>query len=808
MTDTRSQWFDDLIQDIRYGIRSLARRKVFAATALSALALGIGANTAIFSVMSGVILRPFPFAAQDRLVHLYGTPSERGAALNAQDVEEFRTTSQAFETLAGYGVGARYLQGPDTLERIMAVEVERPFFTLLGVEPALGRTFTADDASNMAVAAASFWRRALGGNLMMGASITVDGIPRTIIGVMPDSFQFPYGAGSLLENVASESRTDLWILRETPPGQPRRGRSPVAGRLKPGVSIAAAESELNAIMKRLESQTPQRPKGLGVRLAPLSETVISKPVRRSLFILFTASGLVLLLACANVTNLSLVRLTMRRKEVAARVAIGANRSRLMRQFLTESLLISFAGGAAGLALAWWGTDRLTQLAATHIPRSHEAGMDWRVFIFSFGVCVATGLLFGFLPAFSATRTSPLSILNDATSHSTMSVRQRRLRDALVVAEVALAFVLGIGATLLVRELVRLRNTEMGMIPQNVMTMHIGQPLSQTPDALPFYNIAARVRQVPGVREAGFTQMLPLQSSGWFANSIDFLRDRPQDPANVFTMELRYVTPGYFRTLEIPMARGRAFTEADTKDAPPVILINETLARKAFGSEDPIGVRTSRGTIIGIVRNVRQVNLDKPPAPEIYYPAAQNWSQLGELGMSLVVKTEGPPLAQVDAIRAAVREVNPRAAIFGVKTMDQVVTESMSDFLLYLALMFAFAGLALFLAVTGTYGVISYIATARTREFAIRSALGAGSDQVMRLVLFDAMRLTLIGLACGLPIILVSRSVLTNLPVNVRQPDLVTILPVAAATGLVTLAACVIPARRAAGADPITALRQE
>ncbi len=792
---------DNLLQDIRYTLRTLARNRMFSFTALSMLALGIGANTAMFSVVHAVILQPFPFAGQERLVQLYGTPVERGEAIAAADAEGFRNESQSFEAIAGYNAGARYLQEPDGLRRVMTVDVERGFFTMLGVQPEAGRTFGPADISNVAVASALF-------STEVGKRVTVDGMPLTIVGVMPASFQFPYSAASRLQIASSETRTDLWILADSAPGQPRRGRlGHVTGRLKPNVTLNAAAAELNVIMRRLESANPNRLKGLGVRLLPLSDAVVSPPVRRSLFILFAAAGVVLLLACANIANLLLVQVVLRTKEIAARAAVGAAPSRLMRQFLTESLVVSLIGGGGGLVLAWWGSERLTQLASAQLPRAFEAGMNWPVFVFSIAACIATGLLFGLAPTLGAMRTNPQLILNEA-GRSTMSRRQRHLRDALVAVEVALAFILAVGATLLIRELIRLRNTEMGMIPDSVMTLHIGQTM-QGVDARQFYDIVQRVRQVPGVREAGFTQMLPLQNSGWRANSTDFrIRGTPIDDRDLFSMELRYVTPGYFRALGIPIVRGRGITEQDTRDAPHVILINEALARRRFGNDDPIGKETTRGTIVGITGNVRQVHLDRAAEPEVYYPIAQNWSQIGEIGMSLVVKTDGPPLALTSAVRAAIREVNPNAAIFGIRTMDRIARDSLADFTLYLTLMSAFSGLALFLACSGTYGVISFLAAARNREFAIRTALGAGRSQVTRLVLHDAIRLTVIGMTSGLIIVILMRPLLQNLPVSVRPPGVLTVLPVAFAITFLTLMACVIPARRAAVSDPMTALRQD
>jgi putative ABC transport system permease protein len=546
-----------------------------------------------------------------------------------------------------------------------------------------------------------------------------------------------------------------------------------------------------------------------VLLAPLSDVVVAASVRRPLFILWGAVGLVLALACANVTNLSLVRMTLRSREVAVRTALGASPGRLVRQFLTESLLLSFAGGALGLALASWGMRRLIDLAGAQIPRAHEVSLDWRVFAFLFAVCALTGAVLGLIPAVIAVRADTQAVLQQSGGHSTMGVGQRRLRDGLVVAEVALAFALAIGATLLVRELIRLRRVETGMTTSNVVTFHLGHRMTPRTDTRQYYEIADRVAALPGVRAAGFTQMLPLQNWGWSSNSTDFkVRGRPDPQSPPFPIELRYVTPGYFSALGIRVLRGRGFTAADTRDAPRVILINETLARRSFRDEDPIGFDTTRGTIVGVVRDVRQVNLDRAARPEIYYPIAQNWSQVSDLGMSLVVSTANRAESIIDPVRSVVRLVNPDLAIFNVRTMDGVIEDWLSDFTLYVSLMMAFAVLALLLASTGTYGVISYIVTSRTREFAIRVALGADKRRVTRLVLRQAVLLTAIGLVIGAFGAVAATPVLQNLPITVRPPDVTTLVPVAALIGAVALVACLTPARRAANVDPMSTLRSE
>jgi predicted permease len=505
--------------------------------------------------------------------------------------------------------------------------------------------------------------------------------------------------------------------------------------------------------------------------------------------------------------------------VAIRSALGAVPRRLVQQVLTESLLLSLLGGVLGLAFAWWGTSQLTLVAGAQLPRAHEVDVDWRVFLFSLTACVAAGLLFGLAPAAMAIRADALSVLQESGGHSTLGPRLQRLRDGLVIAEVAMAFVLAVGATLLVRELVRLRNIDPGMVTANVVTFHIGhrpgwwgrerRGAPPAEDVRPFYEIADRVGRLPGVRAAGFIQIVPLQNWGWQANSSDFtVRGRAAAPSTSFAVELRYVTPGYFQALGIPILKGRGFTGRDDRDAPPVILINGALARRFFGSEDPIGLDTTRGTIVGVVGDVRQVSLDRSALPEIYYPIAQNYSHVLELGMSLVVRTQGPPEPLIAPIRSVIRDVDPNQAVFNVKTLDDVIADSLSGFTLYLSLIGSFAALALLLASTGAYGVISYVATSRMREFAVRVALGADRTRVTGLVLRQGIRLTGIGLAVGVFGTRLSAPLLQGLPVSVRPPDFITVAAVIVLIGITAVAACLVPACRAANVDPMSVLRTD
>jgi putative ABC transport system permease protein len=801
------RWLDDLFHDVRYAARTLfLSHRTFAITAVAMLAAGIGVTTAVFSVLSGLLLRPLPFPQPDRLVQFHGTTPRPAQGLHVTNLAVYRRDSTSFEAIAGYEVSARYMRDAAGTERVMTVRTEEDFFTMLGVPPLRGRTYDATDTAPVVVIGEVFWRRRLGAAPdVVGRAVVLDGKPYTVAGIMPAAFQFPYRAGSLLQNVAEQGRTDVWMPFERTLS---RGRfNTVTGRLKQGVSLAAAQSELDVIAKRLEAQDPARNQGRGISVVPLAQEVVPPPIRRLVILLFGAVVIVLVLACANVANLSLARMTLRQREVAVRAALGASPLRLVRQFLTESLLLSLAGGVAGLLLAWWIVKRLIVVAAPYLPRAHEVGLDWRVFAFMLGICAVVGTAVGVVPAIIAARRDPRATLQEAGSHGTMSPGQRRLRNGLVVAEVALAFVLGVGASVLLRELVRLRATDAGIVQQNVITFHVGQP--RDPNiTMRFYEIADRVSRLPGVHAAGFAQMLPLQSWGWTSNSVDFrVRGRPAR-AEEFQIELRFVTPGYFDALGIPVRRGRGFTAADTADAPPVVVINETLARRAFPNEDPIGLLTTRGLVVGTIADVRQSDLDRPAVPELYTAIAQNWSQVSELGMTLVVRTRDRPEPLIDVIRSTIRDVNPDQAVFGIKTMETVVEESLAGFALSLSILSAFAALAIVLALSGTYGVISYLASSRAREFAIRVALGAGRTRVVGFVLRQGMVLTALGLMLGTLAALAAAPLAGNLPVTVRRPDFVTLVPVACVIAIVALAAALVPARRAARVDPMAVLRSE
>ncbi len=682
-------------------------------------------------------------------------------------------------------------------ERVATAGAERGLFHTLGVEPIAGRTFREDDPPNVVVIGEGFWlRRYAKDPVLLGSKIILDGESFTVIGVMPEKFQFPYRG----------SYTELWIPwqppREFANNRGYRVDSAVA-RLKPGVTIEAARRELTMITKRLELQYPDSNKGKEPRLTPLAE-VVTGHARSSLLTLLGAVGLVLLIACANVANLLLARAAARRQEVAIRAALGARRSSLMRQFLTESLVLATGGGLLGFVLAQWGTAWLIRLAASQIPRYLEIGFDWRVFLFLVAICAITGVGFGLAPALAGSRVDVNRDLRSGSGHGSSS----RLRDGLAIAEIAFAFVLLTGAGLLLRAFLRLENTPTGLVTENVLTMQMTLPgtdyRSPAIAASYYRSIEESVSRIPGVRAAGFIQYLPLQTwgwSGWFS-----IAGHPAElNATQPRAELRYVTPGYFRAMGIPLVSGRVFNDRDTINAPRVILVNQALAARYFPGEDPVGKTTDRGTIIGVVRDVRHVGLDQAAVPELYYSIAQNPPVTST---SLVVSSQIPPETLAGAIRAAIRQVNPNQAIFNIKTMNRVVSDSLSNLDMYLWLIGAFAVLALLLAAAGIYGVMSYSVASRTREFGIRMAVGADSSRVVRLVLRQGVVLTLAGLGIGVAGAAALTRFLTSLLAGVTPTDPATFVVVSAFVLIISIVACLVPALRAMRVDPVVAMRCE
>ena len=788
---------EEVAQDARFGIRTLRKNPGLTLIAILSLALATGATTAIFSVVNSVLLRPLPFADSGRLVRITETLMLR------DDLESFRRQSHAFASFAEYSTGTRHLHTPSGVERVTAVVSDRDLFEVLGAAPLAGRTFRIDDPL-VAVISEPLWRARFAGDAnAIGSRITLDDRSFTVVGVMPEAFQFPYGAASVLRSATAETRVDVWIAEY----RPLRSRlSGLVARLKPGATAEAGAAEIEAVEARRRSlDTVQRLER--ARVVPYVDAVLG-PTRRSLWLLFGAVALVLIAACANVANLLLALTGSRMHEVATRAALGASRARLARQFMIESLLLALAGGLAGVLVARWTSNLLITFGAQRIPRVDEVSFDWTVFGFLLLVCGATALFFGIAPAMAAGRVDAGLVVKEA-GRATAGRGYGRVRDALVVAEIALAFVLASGAGLVIGEMQRLRASDNGMVTENVVTFHVGQPTTQGIESQ-YYDIAERVAQVPGVQAAGFTQVLPLQNWGWWSNSTDFfIKGAPPRREAPFPIELRYVTPGYFQALGIRIRAGRGIETSDTRNSPVVILINETLARTYFGTANPVGVEMNRGRIVGVVGDVRQVELDRPAVPEIYYAMAQNWSQVADLGMTLVVRTSGAPGGVIDAVRSKVLDVNPRIAVFNVRTMEQVVSDSLWNLNLYRWLIGWFAVLTLLLSAVGLYGVVSHSVTSRRREWAVRLALGSPPAEVARIVLMRGLVLAAIGvLTGGVLIALAIRSVPADFPAFATSASGAIFATVAVMMFAIALAASWLPASRVARIAPAVALRAD
>jgi putative ABC transport system permease protein len=730
------------------------------------------------------------------------------------DVEPLRTQSETLESLAGYAQTIRHLQGTGEPERLTTIIVDHHFFAVLGVQPLLGRTPGVGDTEPVAVIGERLWERRFNRDpAVVGRPIALDGnvfdpvqrrvvIQRrehTVVGVMPARFQFPYGTASVYPTALPESQVDVWMLFDQPW---RAGRVAVTARMRPGVTVDQAFSELTLIEQRLDQTMPSQSRPLGVRVVPLADDVVG-PVRRSLWLLLAAVALVLVAACANVANLLLARTAQRTREVVTRAALGAGRLRLVRQLFTESLLLSLTGGLVGIVVAWWGLGVLIAVGAARIPRAQEITLDWSAFAFMLAICVVTSVVFGLAPAVTASRADVHSITKDASGRSTMGKSYGRIRDGLAVAEIALAFVLALGAAVVMRELDRLQDVDPGFATDNVLTLHITPRLDESQ----YYRLEERIAQLPGVDAAGLVHMVPLQNWGGIGTFQVRGRAPATSVAQLPTADLRSVTPRYFETMKMPIRAGRGLSERDHQTNPQGIVINEALARVHFNGEDPIGRELDRGVIVGVVGDIRGRSLAEAPAPQLYSAVGRNSGIAADIGMALVVRTQGSPVALVDPIRTAIRDMHPSVAIFSVKTMQQIVDESMWELNLYRWLIGLFAALALVLTAIGLFGVISYGASARTREFAIRLALGSNHTRLARVVLLRGVVLAAVGLVVGAVGSVAMIRVLTSVVAS-SSPESMTIVSVSALLLVIAVVASALPALRVAALEPVTVLRQE
>jgi putative ABC transport system permease protein len=803
-----------LLQDLRYAFRSLRSQRGIAAIAVACLALGIGANTAIFSVVRAVLLQSLPYRAPERLVRVYETANfggTRGAgSVSIPNFIDWRAQNDAFEAIAAYSVSSFDLIGSGDPERVRATRASANLFALVGARPAFGRTFALDDdqpgKTPVVVLGYGLWQRRFGADpAIVGKTISLNNAVHTVIGIMPSDFDFP----------VSSLRTDVWVpLVFEPPQSRQRGNHwlSVIARLKPGLDSAAATARMAPIALRIAHDFPDDMKDRGIQVNSLNGVIVGQ-VRQPLLMLLGAVGLVLLVACANVANLLLARASGRRREVAIRTALGADRNRLIRQFLTESVLLAVAGGVLGLAVAHWGLAGILAYAATALPRIDAIGLSPTVLAFSFVVSVLTAFIFGLVPALRASQTDLREDLTDTAGRAGTGRTQHRALNILIVAEIALSLVLLVGAGLLVRGFLAVIGTDSGLRPDGVITFHLAAPGGRMPDSVRYVQfhgpVLERLRALPGVRSASMTTLLPIQGSGWNGNFTIVGRPKETDPGKEPFAEYRVVSSGYFASLGIPMMQGREFGDQDALDAPSVVIINDEFVRRYFPNENPIGKEilawTSKpSTVIGVARSVRQVSLDSPPRPELYVAAAQTPWQL--YGMTYVLSTRGAPEAIMPSVRAAIRDVAPLQPIFQVRTMSGVISDSLRSRKLTLSLLAIFAALALVLSAAGVFGVMSYGVSQRQREIGIRIAVGARGAEVMTMVLADAGKLVVLGVAIGLVAAAALTRVLTGMVYGVSVRDPATFGLVAAIIAAVAMVACLVPALRAARVDPVRAMR--
>jgi len=796
-------FLETLWQDIRFGARMLRKNPGFTIVAVLTLALGIGANTAIFSVVNAVLLRPLPLKDADRLVALgEWNPQVSNQPLGASfpNYTDWSQKSGAFELMTAY-LGQRLtLTGRGEPRRVSGLSVSSNFFSLLGVDLYAGRVFTPQDENaypaRVVVITYGLWKQMFGGDpAAVGQVLLLDSVPRTVVGILPPRFHFLQDVDvitPLALSIQARQMRGMRFLR-------------VIGRLKPGVSLQRAQTDMDGIAASLAREYPNWDENWGVALTSLHDQVVGR-ARNGLLVLFGTVGLVLLIACANVANLTLARGSAREKEVAIRAALGAGRIRMVRFLLTESLLLALLSGAVAFLLAFWGVDLLRALSPASLPRVEEVSVDGRVLWFTLLVSLVTGLLFGTTPARQALRVNPQEALKEGARSSAGG--PARLRGALVVTEVALSFVLLVGAGLLGRSLYQLLSLDPGFRSENLLAFDIPLPLSKYSredlQANFFRELVERARSFPGVRSAALTTVLPLSGAD-SRNSfmVEGSKSEDADWANLWE-----ISPDYFRTMGIPLREGRAFTEQDTKNAPPVAIINEAMAGKYWPKDSPLGKRLLFGdsgpAIVGVVGNVKAAGLAGPDEPQIYLCVWQQpiWQ------MTLVLRTEGDPLALVPPMRALVQSIDTSQPIERIQTVSDLLSRAVAQPRLVALLLGSFSALSLVLVAVGIYGVISYSVGRRTHEIGIRMALGAQPADVVKLVVGQGLKLIGVGLAIGsLSAVLATRA-LRSLLFEVRPTDPLTFLGVAVVLSLVAVAACYLPARRATRVDPIVALRYE
>jgi putative ABC transport system permease protein len=802
-----SRMFATLTRDVRYGVRQLVRTPGFSIIAVLTLALGTGASSAIFSVVNGVLLKPLPYAESDALVRVNELVPQYGRfSVAPATFLDWRSQNHVFERLATYGAASGTFQFEDGPERITGVTVSWDMFALLRVSPAMGTTFTAaQDApgqNNVIILSNGLWQRRFDSNPdVIGKPITISGTPVTVAGVMPPDFYFP-------------SRTaEFWRPIALNPADAPRGAHflGVIGRLKPGVSQEQAGVEMKNISERLAKEYPQNSANESAEVVRLIDQVVGD-VRPALLTLMVAVGVVVLIACANVANLLLVRASVRERELAIRTAMGAGRGRLIVQMLAESLVLALVGGALGLGIAYLAIPAIQSLAGNGIPRVRDIAPDIRVYLFAGGTALLTGLIFGLAPAWQASRSSRTAgALKDAARGSSRPVG-RWLRSGLLVTEVALSLVLLIGASLLLRSFAQLTHVDPGFKPEGVLAFQVGLPAASykgEPEQLAFFDrLTEQLSTAPGVKSVGLVHRVPLV--GGYVLSVS-LSDRPKpDPGSTPSANFRSISPGYFQTLGIPLRRGRIFTSADAANSAMVVIIDDAFARKHFPNEDPIGRQLDIGNgtkgaeIVGIVGDVSYEDLESTQAPTMYVPLPQDVFST----MWVLARTDRDPNALASAARQVVRDLDRTLPTFSMSPLTTLLSDSMAQRRFSMLLLLVFAGLALFLAVVGLYGVVSYTVAQRTREIGLRLAIGAQPGQVLRMIVGGGMKLAALGIVIGLALAAALNDLIRTMLFKVEPFDPMSYAATAALLFVVATAAAFVPARRAMRVDPVTALQQE
>jgi putative ABC transport system permease protein len=820
----------DLQEDLRYGLRVLIKNPGFTAIAVLTIALGIGANTAIFSLVKAVLLRPLPYKDSERLVMVWEANQKTGVShvqVSAPNYVDWRDQNEVFEQMAAAfarpDTGVNLTDGANP-EWVQAAITTGNLFAVLGIQPALGRAFLPEEEkagnNRVTILSDALWRRHFNGDRsIIGKTITLDARSYTVVGILPAAFEFPTPHSV---DSAAKPKEPVELYLPAVLGKHRGGHNyRVIARLKPGVTLPQAQAHMDAIAARLQQQYPDQQAGMGASVVALSEQVVGK-VRMALFVMLGAVGFVLLIACANIANLLLARSAERNREFAIRAALGASRSRIVRQVLGENLLLALAGGALGVLLAYWGVQTLMALSPIDFPRLHETRIDAPVFGFCFLLSIASGLVFGLAPAIQLSRPNLNNSLKDGGGRASEGLGHRRVRGFLIVSEVALSLVLLVGAGLLLRSFIRLQETTLGFDPARVLTMQLSLPgarYGERAQAVPFYEqLLQRTRNLPGVHSIGLTNYLPL--SGSDSGTSFNIDGRPPLPKGEFLEAApRWISPDYFRTMGVTIVQGRSLSEQDVESNHHVALINETMARRFWPGEDPLGKRITMESqenpiwheIVGIVADVRHTALDSEAEPEMYYPYlfASEADSSPWISMYLVVRANSDDQAGLaSALRREVKAVDKDQPVYNVASMTQLMSASVAQRRFNLLLVGFFAAVALVLAAVGLYGVMSYAVTQRTREIGVRLALGAQTHDVLKLVVKQGMKLTLVGIAIGLATACALTRLMKNLLFGVNATDPVTLAVVALLLILAALLACYIPARRATRVDPLVALRYE